>query len=751
MDSQTPSGIPYLAYLSGLNLGQGGQSGVTDPSLSGQPAQGNGIGGAAGGLGLDELSALLAAQQGSDVAGSAGTPFTQGIGTLGGFGNLGQGAGSYFQAGGTQAGQQQQGAGAGIAGGTGGGVDPMAVLKQALGLVQKGAGLIPGQQGSYGTAGDTGVSLSDQLRSGQSGIASPTVDQLGQSLLSANTLSDTLRSIPEGTATVGQPQITGYGTIGAGGTTGGAIPFGTFDTSKLEQGLGLPSGTLANFSPDEISQIMGGSLTPDQLQQVLGVGETGAGYASPGQLSNLSGYQASTPATSPTNIGGALQGGAGAGIGLLNLIQGIQGGNVPGGIGGGLQSIGGLASLLQSSPALAQSLGLSSGALGAAGAGAGGLGGLLGLYSGIQGLLNGGNVGGSLANLGGGALSTYGALSTLLPEVFPSLTGALASGLTSVAPGLASTLGVGAGAAGAAGAGAGGAGAAGGAAAGGAAAGAGGALAGAGGVIALPLVMGAILSAFHQGGNIADIWGGTEDNPDAYQTFNTRLMNNEKLQGQGINFLQQALPYAQSQQDLQNILAQYKSYVPGGNEALKQYMSQDPWTLSAIPGVGSETHGQQTTPMDWNPVVQRDQAIINQLRQMLPETGGSPLDAGALWNQVASNYANQQQINSGLDLGILQYLTPEQQAGVLAGFQSPTPITAPMSSAFQSLFPGYQPMQLSQLPKVAAPAPSSAIAPSGWVMNTPLSEGPVGGYTYVGGPAGAGTPADYEAFTSGGM
>jgi hypothetical protein len=115
--------------------------------------------------------------------------------------------------------------------------------------------------------------------------------------------------------------------------------------------------------------------------------------------------------------------------------------------------------------------------------------------------------------------------------------------------------------------------------------------------------------------------------------------------------------------------------------------------------VGSETHGQQTTPIDWNPIVQQDQAIINQLRNMLPATGtGTGLDTSSLWNQIATNYVDQQRINSGLNLGMLPYLSPLQQAGVLSEFQAPTPITSPMSSAFQSLFPNYRAPQFSQLP-----------------------------------------------------
>jgi hypothetical protein len=92
----------------------------------------------------------------------------------------------------------------------------------------------------------------------------------------------------------------------------------------------------------------------------LGVNTTGAGGTS---LSNAPGT---------TNIGGAIAGGLGGAAGLLNLIQGFQGGNPQQGIGGGLQSIGGLAALLRNSPELAHSLGLTPEMLGAVGVGGAG-------------------------------------------------------------------------------------------------------------------------------------------------------------------------------------------------------------------------------------------------------------------------------------------------------------------------------------------------------------------------------------------
>ncbi len=224
------------------------------------------------------------------------------------------------------------------------------------------------------------------------------------------------------------------------------------------------------------------------------------------------------------------------------------------------------------------------------------------------------------------------------------------------------------------------------------------------GAAALPI---AVMSLFWGIGNMispgsypdfSDIWTGGK--PDSYLTFDKRLSQNEQRQGQGLGLLSQALPYAQSQQDLQNILAEYKKYIPLGNEGLAPFMSPDPYTLSAIPGVGEQTHGMATSPVDWGPQVQRGQSLIDYLRGSLPETSPTALDAGGLWNQIAQNASNQQHISQGLDLSSLPYLSPYDQAQTLQAYQQGTPITAPVSSAFRSLFPNYQPMPLTQLPAV---------------------------------------------------
>jgi hypothetical protein len=190
--------------------------------------------------------------------------------------------------------------------------------------------------------------------------------------------------------------------------------------------------------------LLGGTVSPD-LGETLASGGGSAGFSLGG-----------APTPSPTNLGGAVQGGLSGAAGLLNLIQGLQGGNAMQGAGGGIQTIGGLASLLQNSPQLAEALGL--GGLGTAGSGlgatsvlgdiggaAGGLGGLLGILNGIQALQQG-NVGAGIQGLGTGGLGVYGGLSTLFPETFPSITGALGSALGTTGAETASTIGAGVGA-----------------------------------------------------------------------------------------------------------------------------------------------------------------------------------------------------------------------------------------------------------------------------------------------------------------
>jgi hypothetical protein len=125
---------------------------------------------------------------------------------------------------------------------------------------------------------------------------------------------------------------------------------------------------------------------------------------------------------------GAAQGGAGALGGLYNLFGGVQGGDPGAAAMGGLQSIGGLTSLLQNSPGLAASLGLdASGALlGGVGGAVGGLGGLYSLYRGIQ--------SGDPIQMATGALSAYMGGASLYGAITGTTAPGILTGLSTIAP-----------------------------------------------------------------------------------------------------------------------------------------------------------------------------------------------------------------------------------------------------------------------------------------------------------------------------
>ena len=185
MADQTLSGVPPVITLSGLQ-GTGGFSGQQQQTLSGQGGQGGGgLPGMTGGLDLMQLLAMLG-QGGTPGAGTdlgltsplgAGAFSQPGGGGFGGISGGGLGLGSPQGGQGTVAGQTGQ-----QSGNVGqGSIDPLSVIQKALGLAQKGAGLL-GTDTASPTIGDTGgTSLSDQNRSATGGTggftASPTLVQ----------------------------------------------------------------------------------------------------------------------------------------------------------------------------------------------------------------------------------------------------------------------------------------------------------------------------------------------------------------------------------------------------------------------------------------------------------------------------------------------------------------------------------------------------------------------------------------------
>jgi hypothetical protein len=605
MDSQdygSPlSNLPPLAWLSGLNLGQSDMSGVSDPSMGGIGA--TSAPGMEGGLGLDALSELLQSQQGTGEGVNPASLFGS-IGGNIGQGTLAQGGPGYSIAGGglTQPTQQQTGSGYVAGQSQQGGIDPMAIIRQALGLAKRGVGIAD-------ALGEESAAPGGASGTGQLGSSS--INPAGYSLTGT------------GAAPEGSPEALAQF---FGGEFGSSILNDPTLSNLVTQGLLTGSITPANLS--DMSTLGGDRLAGYRL--ALGEGEIQSDLGN--QLLAGSGNQGfslggdptlnmSSPGLPPTDWSGVAQSGIGGGLGLLNLIQGIQGGNVTGGVGGGLQTIGALSSLLRSSPELAQSLGLTSGGLGATGAAAGGLGGLLGLASGAQALSKGDPVG-AATGIGGGALGTYGALQALsaaYPSLFggtalPSLTGAIGSLF-----GGGGAAGAGAaGAAGAAGGAAGGSGAAGGAgAAGTAGAGAGmGAAAGVGGVLAAamaPLMIGSMIDEW-------DPWSeAIKGSMGSYPFFGASLGDTLLQEREGLGALSKLLPSVQSQEQLRQLLDQFKAsqetQIGGYGEG------SDPFTIPALPGAGGSAHewGQHA---DFSRPVSNFNQVIQSLLPHLPATGG---------------------------------------------------------------------------------------------------------------------------------
>lgn len=209
------------------------------------------------------------------------------------------------------------------------------------------------------TRGDTGgVSLSDQIRSGPTPSGNTGATNANAPLAAA-------AGGAAGTATDVATAPVGIGSITAGGgTTAGALPMNTI-AGQLETGLGLPPGSLAGMSSADLTEIanLAGNVGTAEAGQVLGLGETGAGFATPEQLAAIgAGGGAGT-------LTGLAAGGAGALVGALPGLIGQFAGADPK-TQAGLE-VGGTALGAVATPAISGALGVGGGAGGAAGAGAG--------------------------------------------------------------------------------------------------------------------------------------------------------------------------------------------------------------------------------------------------------------------------------------------------------------------------------------------------------------------------------------------
>lgn len=198
---------------------------------------------------------------------------------------------------------------------------------------------------------------------------------------------------------------------------GGPNPTAIFG-QEAAPSLGAPTlnPQLPNAAMPNVNDVLGG----------VNGGETS--LAAPGGSAQF----ALGDTTQPTDWMGALQGGVQAAGGLLGAVGGFGSGNVLGGTMGGLQTLGGVTQMLQSSPALQSALGINADALSGVGGAVGGIGGLYSLYQGIQtgdpmqivsGLMAAYNGGSAVAGqlLGAALPSLSTAFASLAPEAAMSI------------------------------------------------------------------------------------------------------------------------------------------------------------------------------------------------------------------------------------------------------------------------------------------------------------------------------------------
>ena len=283
---------------------------------------------------------------------------------------------------------------------------------------------VAAQQGGFGE-GDTGAPMGGQGEP-SGGMTISAGDVLGGADALSGMFSPDLGTQPTtpGLAEQRAGERTDYSN--ATGSPGG-IPQGTgaLNPGSLSSFLqpGLSAGTTFSMGAPENFGVLNPSpaqtLAPGTTFEMPGSGPTS--FAPGGSAQTALG-------AGPTDWMGALQSGAGALGGLYNLYGGIEGGDPMAAGAGGLQTIGGLTSLLQSSPQLAEMLGLggASGALAGVGGAVGGLGGLYGLYQGIQ--------SGDPVQMATGLLSAYMGGSSLVGAITGTTAPGILTGLSTIAP-----------------------------------------------------------------------------------------------------------------------------------------------------------------------------------------------------------------------------------------------------------------------------------------------------------------------------
>jgi hypothetical protein len=101
-------------------------------------------------------------------------------------------------------------------------------------------------------------------------------------------------------------------------------------------------------------------------------------------------------------------------------------------------------------------------------------------------------------------------------------------------------------------------------------------------------------------------------------------MRNEQQQGQALDVLRQAIPYAQSKEELGQLMNMYRSYL-GSTQDAPFTQAKDVYNLTTIPGTSGDEHGMKSTPIDWGPQTEGMQRLITAYQGRLPGTALSDM------------------------------------------------------------------------------------------------------------------------------
>jgi hypothetical protein len=126
------------------------------------------------------------------------------------------------------------------------------------------------------------------------------------------------------------------------------------------------------------------------------------------------------------------------------------------------------------------------------------------------------------------------------------------------------------------------------------------------------------------GGGLESLIGKAFGPSQEYTSFAERAGMTGELEGRSLQSLMESLPYVGSQQELSQLMNEFKSSVGGQVGGYGQ--GSGPYEIPYLPEIGPETHGMKTNPTDFASITPTVQDVINLLAGGLPQTGGTGQD-----------------------------------------------------------------------------------------------------------------------------